>query len=170
KVQETWKKLRTPILRTFRLAQQPTTFAQASRKSQFLNESKIFLKVATSYPGIIRNQELKKLKNPKSRNESVLTIFTRGGGEAGPLSHANRERRSYITLITSERLKVSEIRKERRRNNEIMRSMGSNRSRKTSGDGNYATVIQRKQQTNPLKHITSHRSQTKITPISSSTL
>ncbi|KAA6376968.1 MAG: hypothetical protein EZS28_027503, partial [Streblomastix strix] len=47
-----WKKLRQPIMRTFRLSHQTTVHAQAAREALVLNERGKFLKATTPPPGV----------------------------------------------------------------------------------------------------------------------
>ncbi|KAA6381385.1 MAG: hypothetical protein EZS28_023086, partial [Streblomastix strix] len=47
-----WKKLREPIMRTFRLSHQTTVHAQAAREALVLNERGKFLKATTPPPGV----------------------------------------------------------------------------------------------------------------------
>ncbi|KAA6374047.1 MAG: hypothetical protein EZS28_030426 [Streblomastix strix] len=136
-VPETWKKLRKPILQTFSLIQQTTTHAQAARESLVLNERVKCLKAATPPPEVIHDSVLKNLRR---RSESAQTLFSGGGGEAGLPSRADREGGSNITRQTQEQLNGSEIRRNWRQTNEILRCMGSNRSRKTNYDGHNASI------------------------------
>ncbi|KAA6386042.1 MAG: hypothetical protein EZS28_018434 [Streblomastix strix] len=66
------KKLREPIMRTFRLSHQTIVHAQAAREALVLNERGRFLKATTPPPGVIRQSVMKELNKRSSSAQTFL--------------------------------------------------------------------------------------------------
>ncbi|KAA6388136.1 MAG: hypothetical protein EZS28_016337, partial [Streblomastix strix] len=150
KVPRSWKKLREPITRTFRLSHQTTVHAQAAREALVLNERGKFLKATTPPPRVIRQSVMKELNK---RSSSAQTLFTGGWGEAGPLSRVTEREEGVVTRQTPEQLNSRNFRGNKRSTNEISSSMDRNRGREAGFDGNNACLEGRKKQAETLATI-----------------